>query len=274
MEIIETLEEVVIKCGNLVLSLQQGTMEARAKLEPLGAHFSTRADRLSQELGLEIMKKNLPSETVVAEENENSEEIPPNCTVFDPLDATTIFFNGLEDFSVSACTLRDGKPAYSATYFPVRKMLVSAVKGEGCYINGFKRGDRVTNITWHGMLDKTIIGTDLGAWTVAQNTFDLVLKPLAGKFCVVSSISSTEGGRKVLLGQIGAFYNFGVAKIWDAAAMGLAIEEVGGIVCDPKGKSIQWNTINCDWIVAGNKKLADIVLEHSRSWPGRKIANS
>jgi fructose-1,6-bisphosphatase/inositol monophosphatase family enzyme len=269
VEIIETLERVATECGHLVLALRNSAMDAEDKAEQLGAHFSTRADRQSQELGLNILKESLPAEFVVAEEKENFKEIPPNCTVFDPLDGTTIFFNGLEDFSVSLCTLREGKPAYAATYFPIREMLISAVRGEGCYTGGFRRGTRISHIGWHGALDKTLIGTDVGAWTVRQGTFDLVLRPLASRFNVVSPISATEGAREVLFGETGVFYNLGIAKIWDAAAMALAIEEAGGVACDPKGESILWNNINCDWIVAGNQELANIVLEHSRSWTGR-----
>ncbi|MBI2048700.1 MAG: hypothetical protein HYT30_02125 [Parcubacteria group bacterium] len=267
---IKTLERIASECGDLVLSLRNKAMETEDKDEQLGAHFSTRADRQSQELGLKIFRQEQVGELVIAEENENEESIPPDCTVFDPLDGTTIFYNGLDDFSVSLCTLRDGRPTYAATYFPVTNMLISAVLGEGCYIGGFKQGKRVTSIGWHGALDKTIVGTDVGSWVVRQGTLDLLLRPLASKFNIVSHISATAGAREVLLGQVGVFYNFGIAKIWDAAAMALSIEEAGGIVCDPRGEEIQWNAINCDWIVAGNQNLADIVLEHSRNWSGRK----
>ena len=270
MKIIDTLERAATECGRLVLSLRNSAMEAEDKAEQLGAHFSTRADRQSQELGLKILKEDLPDEFVVAEEEKNSKDIPPNCIVFDPLDGTTIYYNGLENFSISLCALRGGKPTCAATYFPVRKMLISAVRGEGCYVGGFKRGEQISAIGWHGALDKTLVGTDVGAWTVRQGTLDLVLRPLATRFNVVSPISATEGAREVLFGETGVYYNFGIAKIWDAAAMALAIEEAGGVACDSKGGPILWNNINCDWIVAGNQKLANIVLEHSRSWPGRK----
>ena len=267
---IKVLERVAVECGRLVLSMRSRAMEAQNKTEQLGAHFSTRADRQSQELGLSILAEVCHDEFIVAEEKENQSKIPPNCTVFDPLDGTTLFYNGIEDFSVSLCMLRETKPVYSATYFPVRDMLVSAVHGGGCYIGGYKIGRRIASIKWHGILDKTLFGTDVGAWTVRQGTFDLVLRPLAKRFNIVSPLSATEGARKVLFGQIGAFYNLGIAKIWDAAAMALAITEAGGVACDTKGNEIQWNTINCDWMVSGNQELANIVLEHSRDWPGRK----
>lgn len=267
---IQILERVATACGDLVLSLRNEAMEAEDKTEQLGQHFSTRADRQSQEFGLAILGKECSDEIIVAEEGENSHDIPPNCTVFDPLDGTTNYFNGIDDFGFTLCTLRDGKPTFAATYFPVRDTLISAVRGAGCYVGGFEKGRRLLQIPWHGALDKIQIGTDVGSWTLRHGIFDLVLRPLAERFNVLSLMAAVEGGRRVLMGQIGAYYNLGIAKIWDAAAMALAITEAGGIVCDPYGNPIQWNCIDCDWIFAGNQILADIVLEHSRNWSGRK----
>jgi fructose-1,6-bisphosphatase/inositol monophosphatase family enzyme len=93
--------------------------------------------------------------------------------------------------------------------------------------------------------------------------------PLSKNFNILSSMSSVEGARRVLCGNLGAYINFGIAKIWDAAAMCLAIEEAGGVACSPSGGPIEWGSINCDWIVAGNQLLADRIIEHSRNWQGR-----
>ncbi len=266
---INILERVAKECGALVLSLWSEDMKALDKPEQMGAHFSTQADRRAQELGLRIMLEECGSEIVIAEEGENPELIPPDCTVFDPVDGTSTFFNGLDDFSVSLCTLRAGKPEYSATYFPVRGVLVSAARGCGCWLEGFGCGRRIDKIRWHGMLDKTLLSTDVGPWAITQGTFDLVLKPLATRFNIISAMSATEGARKVLMGQVGAFYNLGIAKIWDAAAMALAIQEAGGVALDSRGGPIQFDRINCDWLVAANQQIANIVLEHTSKWKGR-----
>ena len=77
-------------------------------------------------------------------------------------------------------------------------------------------------------------------------------------------MSAVEGSRRVLFGNTGAYYNIGIAKIWDVAAMSLAVSEAGGVVCDPQGHPMKWNTIRCDWIVAANQQLADIIVSHSQ----------
>lgn len=271
MAILDVLKEVVLTCGDLAMSLRVGDQGAVDKDEPLGAHFSTAADRESLKNGLSIFSRAMPGEVIVAEEKENVKEMPPDCTVFDPLDGTTNFFNGLDEFGVTACTLRNGQPLCSATYFPVRKALIVAESGKGCQIStSILAVPMPIKISWHDVMDKTQIGTDVGSWTHRQGVFDSVLRPLSRRFNMLSAMAAVEGGRRVLLGQTGAYYNLGIAKIWDAAGMALAIQEAGGIVCDPYGNPLQWKTIGCDWVFAVNQELADVVLRHTRQWPGRQ----
>ncbi|OHB17474.1 MAG: hypothetical protein A2913_02085 [Parcubacteria group bacterium RIFCSPLOWO2_01_FULL_40_65] len=269
MAILDVLKEVVLTCGELVISLRGGNLEAVNKDEQLGQHFSTAADRESLKKGLLILNQAIPGEVIIAEEKVNNDKIPPDCTVFDPLDGTTNFFNRLDDFGVTACTLRDAQPIYSATYFPVRKMLILAERGKGCWISTPDHFIPMpVKIHWHGMMDKTQIGMDVGSWTHKQRVFDSVLRPLSQRFNMLSSMAAVEGGRRVLLGQTGAYYNLGIARIWDAAAMALAIQEAGGIVCDPHGSPLQWKTIGCDWVFAVNQEIADVILQYTRQWSG------
>lgn len=270
MQEIYVLENVVSRCGMFVALAQGSEMEIEEKPDTLGHHFSTRADRGSQERALKFLAREMPGEVVIAEEQDAPKDVPPNCTVLDPLDATTLFYNQLDDFGVTICTLRDGRPAFGATYFPRRLLLISAVRGMGCWVGGFGRGKQIKKpIPWHGQLDKTLIGTDVGTWVTKHKLFSSMLMPLAERFNLLSAMSAIEGQRCVLFGNTGAYYSFGIAKVWDAAAMTLAIEEAGGVVCDPEGKPLKWDKIPCDWIVAANQQLADVVLEWSKNWKGR-----
>lgn len=266
---IRILEEVVTRCGWLVLELKKSSMQAEDKSEAIGQHFSLKADRESQRLGLDFFKDMCPEEKIIAEESVSAESIPPDCIVFDPLDGTTNFFNGIDDFGVTATQFRNGQPSASATFFPKRNLLVTAVRGQGCCLGPHDVDQRIKKIPWHGKMDKTEIGTDIGSWTISQGTLDTVIKPIAEKFNILSSMAAVEGGRRVLFGLTGAYFNLGIAKIWDAAGMALAIEEAGGVVCAPDGGPMVWNTLHCDWIMAINSELAEVVLEHSRNWKRR-----
>lgn len=263
---IDTLERVVTDCGRLLLRLRDaGDFQVEDKEEQLGQHFSLKADRESLGLGRSILKGAFPGEVLIAEEQENP-KIPLDCVVFDPQDGTANVFNGLDEFGVAIAVLRGGRPQCGATYFPVRDLLISAEQDKGCYVSRHGGVKRKHYIRWHGRLDKTQLGTDIGSWTHRSGWFDSVLRPLSERFNFLSAMAAIEGQRRVLFGHTGAYFNLGIAKIWDAAAMCLAIEEAGGVVCAPDGSPLIFNSIECNWVTAVNQELADIVLNETRNW--------
>lgn len=137
--------------------------------------------------------------------------------------------------------------------------MIRAVQGHGCFAKGKRirlRHDRAP--------DKTVIGTDIGPWAVHS-----VLASLSKRFCTRSSLSAIHGFRELLRGHTGAYYNLNVAKIWDVAAGALAIQEAGGVACDPDGQPLRWNSLRMDWVAAANQKLAECVLEETKKWKGR-----
>ena len=258
---IEVLEKAARACGDLLLDLREKHLQTFEKGgEQLGAHFATQGDFRSQDLGIQIVRKVYPDEIIIAEEQENAAEIPPNCTVFDPVDGTIAYYNGCREFGITLCTLREGRPQYGVIYFPVDQMLISAVRGQGCFIHGEK-----FTIRWNRPLDKTMIGIDVGPWTVYE-----VVQPLAKRFCVRSIMVAVYGARAVLLGETGAYFSLNIAKIWDAAAGVLAVEEAGGVACAPDGSPLRWDAIPMDWVLAANRELAEHILLHTKRWRGRE----
>ena len=257
---IEVLEEAARACGDLLLGLRGKHLQTIEKTsEHFGAHFATEGDLRSQELGIRMIREKFPGETIIAEEQENLAEIPPDCTVFDPVDGTIAYYNGCREFGVTFCALRSGQPFAGVMYFPVDRMMISAARGQGCFING----NRVT-IRWDRPIDKTMVGTDIGPWTVHE-----VLQPLSKHFCVRSIMAAIYGARAVLLGETGVYFSLNIAKIWDAAAGVLAVEEAGGVSCAPDGSPLRWNAISADWILAANRELAEHVLLHTTRWRRR-----
>jgi len=257
---LETLKRAAQECGDLALELRNEGLTTEDKDDTRGAHFSTQADNLGQDRGIEIVKSEFPNEIIVAEEQDNDSIVPPDCTVFDPIDGTTAFYNGCDEFGVTLCTLRDGRPKFGVIYFPVDKMMITVEQGVGCFING-KR----IQLNWDRPVDKTMVGTDVGPWTVHK-----VLRGITEDgFAVRSLMAAVYGFRAVLLKETGMYYNLNVAKIWDIAAGALAIDEAGGVVYAPDGSPLTWESIPMDWVVAVNDELAEYVLKHTREWPGR-----
>lgn len=255
-----TLSQAARECGDLALRLRKEGLRTTDKDDTFGAHFLTQADEQSQRLGIEIVQEKYPDEAFFAEEGEHAAAVLADCTVFDPLDGTTDFYNGCNEFGVTLCTLRDGQPRYGVMYFPSDGMLIAAERGGGCWINGEQ-----VKLQWSRPVDKMIVGTDIGPWTVHD-----VLQVLSRQFTVRSVLAAIWGAREVLLGQTGAYWNLNASKIWDAAAGVLAIEEAGGVAYAPDGSAPQWQSLAADWVVAANEELAQIVLAATKRWPGRR----
>lgn len=248
-DIIDVLAHIARACGDLQLRFWRQDVQAVDKDEQLGAHFATSVDLRCQELGVKLLHHEFPHEIVVAEEQDNPAALPGDCTVFDPLDGTIAYYNGCEDFGTTLCTFRDGQPVAGVIYLPVRRELITAVRGKGCWSNGTS-----VRLFWRRPLDKTMIGFDVGPWRVPP-----VLNALSARFCVRSLMAAVADTRSLLHGEIGAYVNVNIAKVWDAAAAVLAVEEAGGVACAPDGSVLQWS-MGMNWIMAVNREIADALL--------------
>lgn len=280
---IETLERAAITAGDHALRLRRdGKLTTHEKDDTPGADWATQADDECEVKAETILGQEESSEIVVGEEKAGTVGPLPNngnCTVVDPIDGTTKYYSGQvyptlagREFGTTLCTLRDGKPVVGVMYFPVDRLLLSAEHGHGVYYqrvayNGTTFGKEFLSKlgTWERARNKTMLGTDLGPWYVREVADGLAQ---AG-FPLCSAMVAIYGTRSVLLKETAAYYNFNVAKVWDAAAGVLMVEEQGGFACDPWGKPLRFTRIECDWIIAANRELAEIVLKYSRQWPGR-----
>lgn len=262
---IELLEKVARDCGQLALRAKEQGMEATDKDEKLGAHYATSADVQSQALGLKIIRERFPNEVIIAEEDENKAFVPEDCTVFDSLDGTAVYFNRGTDWGVTLCTLRHGRPDLGVMYFPCDDVLISAQRGSGCWQGGYGVGTRISIPAWHGKLDKIMVGVDVGPWNVLE-----VFHPIRRRHNVTSRMAAIMGARLVLEGQTAFYFNFNIAKIWDAAAGVLAIEEAGGCAVGPWGQPLMWNTVAADWVAARDRQLLDYAVSYTKKWPGRQ----
>lgn len=197
------LEKIALLCGQLLVQKRRVGLGYKDKRETLGAHFSTAGDQESQVLGIRMIHEQYPNELIVAEEQKNKERLPRNCTVFDPCDGTTNYFSNSDEFGVTLCTFRDGQPQLGVIHIWQSLTTIVAERGGGCFVDGQRY-----RIRWNRPLDKIILGTDVGPWTVHT-----VLQKLAKRFCVHSKMSAVAGERDVLLGITGAYWNINIAKV-------------------------------------------------------------
>lgn len=259
---LEVLEKAARECGELIVQIRAKGLHADDKANsPQGSHFLTEADTQSQFLGIEILRAEFPNEVVIAEEQDNLKAIPDNCTVFDPVDGTTMFYNGGRDFGVTLCSLSDGRPEIGVMYFPADDMMFSCERGQGVTLND----KPLPRLYWNRPLDKTMVGTDIYPWA----RLDVLQGVMSEGFVVRSLDVAISGIRAVLLQETGVYYSLVGPSIWDGAAGALMVEELGGVACDPWGKPLKWNSLDLDWVMGANQELVDVILNHTKKWPGR-----
>lgn len=95
----------------------------------------TNVDLEIETLIIKKAKKLFPNVLIVSEEFNNSEVIPDNCFVIDPIDGTKNFYHGLPLWGIQMAYIENGAPVASVLYCP--ELGLDVVSGEdiGTYVN-------------------------------------------------------------------------------------------------------------------------------------------
>ncbi|MDP8257927.1 MAG: inositol monophosphatase family protein [Candidatus Aadella gelida] len=96
----------------------------------------TDADKASEKMIIDLITKEFPEHSILAEESGMSENKSGIKWIIDPIDGTTNFAHGFPVFCVSIGVAIDGEVAVGAVYDPTRKELFVGEKGKGATING------------------------------------------------------------------------------------------------------------------------------------------
>ncbi len=148
--------------------------------------------------------------------------------VVDPIDGTSSFASGRNEWCVSAALVRDGKPALAAVYRPVLDVFYMGIVGGGCWRNDvrcFVNDD--TSIA-----DARLIGTkralasfvELGA--IGQSNLNI---PLLLRLAMIGA------------GEIEGAVSIGHKNDWDLVAGALMVTEGGGHITDAMGQPMTFN---------------------------------
>ncbi len=151
----------------------------------------------------------------------------------DPLDGTSNFASGIPLFGVSLALIEHHQPQLGLIYDPVRDECFTAIRGEGCWLNGAA----LSTVAIHDQMRplkqmiavvdlKRLRGPVLTA-LVAEHPFrsQRNFGSCALEWCWLAA------GRIQL-------YVHGGQKLWDYAAGALILEEAGGVSSTLKGDAI------------------------------------
>jgi myo-inositol-1(or 4)-monophosphatase len=195
------------------------------------ADLVTQADRRSEQIVVERLRREFPEHAIVAEEGGGSESKSPFRWYVDPLDGTTNFAHHFPAFAISIGLEEAGELIAGVIYNPANGELFTAERGQGACLNykpihvsqterlavsllgtGFPTHKRTENPNIHYYWQFTLASH--GVRRVGAAALDL---------CMVAC------------GRLDGFWEFGL-KSWDTAAGTLLVREAGGRVTDFSGK--------------------------------------
>ncbi len=207
------------------------------------ADFVTRADRRTEEILFEELRRARPGYGFILEEGEDVSGDGEHFWIIDPIDGTTNFIHGIPHFAMSIALKKGEEIVAALIYNPIADEMFTAEKGRGALLN-----NRRIRCSARRRLGEAVIVNGCphrGRADLARFRRELavVQEQVAGlrrfgaaslDFCWVAA------------GRLDGYWERGL-KAWDIAAGILMVREAGGVVeeLDAKGDMLETGDIIC-----------------------------
>ncbi len=245
LDLITPMQAMAREAGSLLMEY----FRQRVKIEYKGdVDLVTVADRKSEALILERIRKQFPSHDVMGEEGTRIETGSEYQWYVDPLDGTTNFAHGYPVFCVSLGVAREGKRVAGVVYDPTRDEMFSAELGGGARLNG-----KTVRVSATANLGECLLATGFPSQKRHKNPNIYFYQQITlHSHGVRRAGSAALDLCNVASGRYDGFWEFNLNP-WDTAAGVLIVEEAGGRVTDFSGGEFQ---------IASRETLASNGLVH------------
>ena len=222
------IEAVAREAGALLLERLHDRHIVQYKGE---INLVTEADRLSEALIVERIRREFPGHDILTEESPETANGSGFRWIIDPLDGTTNYAHGYPVFSVSIALEVKGVIMLGAVYNPMLDELFTAEKGAGAFLNG-----RRLTVSRTESLSRGLLATGF-PYDIREDRNNNInyFKVMALSAQAVRRTGSAALDLAYL--AAGRFDGFWELKLmpWDTAAGWLLVEEAGGSVSDLRG---------------------------------------
>ncbi|RMI03590.1 MAG: inositol monophosphatase [Calditrichaeota bacterium] len=226
----------------------RGRLEASAIDEKARNDLVTVADRASEQLIVEHLRRHFPDHAIVAEEGSGQTADSPYRWFIDPLDGTTNFVRNIPAFCVSIALEYHRELLLGVVWEPVHRELFTAVKGRGASLNG--RPIRVSEVSDFG---RAFLATGFPHHSkrylplYVQSFADIYLKAAGARRIGSAALDLCY----TACGRFDGFWELGLHS-WDIAAGSLIVQEAGGVVTDFRGGPAY---LESGFVAAGNPAI-------------------
>jgi len=242
--------ETAREAGTLLSQLSKQPRQISYKQK---SDIVTDADRRSEAMIIERIRRHYPDHAIVAEEGGGKETGSDYCWYVDPLDGTTNFAHGFPVYCVTLALACRDEVIAGVVYDPNREEMFAAERGAGATLNG----ERI-RVSPTSDLAESLLGT--GFPPFASN-HDLNLQ-FFFKLTHLSHGIRRAGAAALDLCSVavGRFEGFWELKLnpWDKAAGSLLVTEAGGRVTDLAGGAF---SLHRDEIFASNGLIHEPMIE-------------
>jgi myo-inositol-1(or 4)-monophosphatase len=221
--------------GAIVTAIAAQVSRAQSRLRPQDVQrkgvgdFVTAIDvRSEKRLRRELLRL-LPEAGFLGEESSAQEVDRDWLWVVDPIDGTSNYSRGLPQFAVSVALLHRGQPMLAAIHCAPEQALYVAVHGMGC----FRNGRRVSQPSGR-FDDGAIIGCQ---WFRGQEDMSFLPRLQSAGARIRTFGSTVVQLADVVMGRLDANVQQ-QGRLWDFAAAGLCVTEVGLRFTDWCGKAV------------------------------------
>ena len=215
--------------------------------------YVSEVDRAAEQVIIQTLLEAYPTHAILAEESGSQGE-SEFLWIIDPLDGTTNFLHGYQQYSVSIALQHNGILTQAVIYDPTKNDLFTATRGRGAYLN-----DRRLRVSKRKELADCLIGTGF-PYTKFDN-LDAYMNILRDMMQKTSGLRRPGSAALDLAytaaGRYDGFFETGL-KPWDMAAGCLLITEAGGLVGDFEGND---GYLKTGHICAGSPKIFAQMLQ-------------
>lgn len=245
------LEGFLRRAGQIGMKMQQSVV-ATSKDNPFD--LLTDADIAIQNFLTEALGNNFGAVSLVAEEQADPRILANEFFVLDPIDGTSIYASGGEDWGIQFAYFKEGRPEAGIIYLPRREIMITTIRGLGVRCNGVALEPFTPR-----PLGQSIVGAELGFF-IPDEKVGLLLEIRKHCLGVRNLFSASANGVDLVRGLLGAYISLGGGKIWDFSATALAVEELGGVARSGSGDTLTWKEVPQTVIFGRTMEIVDQVL--------------
>lgn len=249
--------------GGAILAEYKGPLRVEQKNHDNDIEPVTQADRIANELIVNGLKQEFPSDGILAEESVDTERRLSKSRVWmvDPLDGTNGFIDGNGDFAVQVGLVENGAVVVGVVYLPLADVLYRAVIGEGAWIERPQTAPERASVSERRTFETMRLAASRSHRSPRMNK-------VVERFGFREEVQRGSVGIKIGLlveQQSDVYIHLSPrTKQWDTCAPQLILTEAGGKLSDLFGQPLSYNVKdvnNRNGLVASNGVAHELIIE-------------